>query len=134
MENKERPKVICHMESSVDGRLVVDRWTAPFDGKDIDEVTDVYTRIKNDFHAGVWILGRKSAQMHFFPSNFSCDAATPIRSSKNWTGGRKSERYFVIIDPNGRIEYDNDRVGKDSVITVLGERLVSEEYLAHLRQ
>ncbi len=134
MEYKEKPKVICHMESSVDGRLVVDRWTAPFDGKDIDEVTDVYTRIKNDFHAGAWILGRKSAQMHFFPSNFSCNTATPIRSSNNWADGRKPERYFVIIDPNGRIEYDNDRVGGDSVIAVLGERLVSEEYLAHLRR
>ncbi len=32
------PLVICHVMCSVDGRLLVDRWTAPFDGKSKGEL------------------------------------------------------------------------------------------------
>lgn len=122
------------MESSVDGRLVVNRWTLPFDGKDIDEVTEVYTHIKNDFQAGAWILGRKSAQIHFFPNDFKSSTRTPIHSFENWAGGIRSKRFFIIIDPNGKIEYDKNKLGDDAIITILGQELVSEEYLEHLKR
>lgn len=31
-------KIICHIMSSVDGRLLIDRWTEPFDGKGKNEL------------------------------------------------------------------------------------------------
>ena len=27
------PQIICHVMGSVDGRLLTDRWTVPFNGK-----------------------------------------------------------------------------------------------------
>lgn len=32
------PQIICHVMSSVDGRLFVDRWTEPFNGKSKGEL------------------------------------------------------------------------------------------------
>ena len=42
-------KIISHINSSVDGRLIADRWTLPFDGRDIEDVLSVYTEIKDGY-------------------------------------------------------------------------------------
>ena len=47
---KRLPKIISHINSSVDGRLVADRWTLPFNGKDIENVLSVYTLIPQHYY------------------------------------------------------------------------------------
>ena len=37
-----QPKVICHIMSSVDGRLLTDHWTLPFNGKTKNELLGIY--------------------------------------------------------------------------------------------
>jgi hypothetical protein len=52
-----RPKIICHMVSSIDGRLLVDRWTPPAAGVDEDIVLR-YDEVAARFDADGWIVGR----------------------------------------------------------------------------
>ena len=52
---KRLPKIISHINSSVDGRLVADRWTLPFNGKDIEDVLSVYTLIPQHFDLTLFI-------------------------------------------------------------------------------
>jgi hypothetical protein len=57
-----RPKVICHMVSSVDGRLLVNRWTPPAAGIDADIVHRTYEQVAARFDSGGWIVGRKTME------------------------------------------------------------------------
>jgi len=50
-----KPKIICHMMSSVDGRLVGDRWSAPFDGTEQDKLYEPYYEVSDEFKARAWI-------------------------------------------------------------------------------
>lgn len=129
----EQLKIISHILGSVDGRLDADRWTLPFDGKDIADVISVYTEIKDGYHADAWILGRNSVQKHFFPKTFSCGTCTPAITHQTFIGNRDSNRSLIVFDSKGVIRYTDDKVHGDTIIAVLGEK-VSEEYLGHLRQ
>lgn len=125
-------KIISHINSSVDGRLVADRWTLPFNGKDIEDVLSVYTEIKNGYSADAWILGRNSVQKHFFPEIFDNGTFTPVMTFQTYIGHRDSKRSLVVFDSKGLIRYTDDKVYGDNIIAVLSEN-VSEEYLEHLR-
>ena len=126
-------KIISHINSSVDGRLIADRWTLPFDGKDIEDVLSVYTEIKDGYSADAWILGRNSVQRHFFSEIFDSETHTPVAAPCTHIGHRDSRRSFVVFDSKGLIKYTDNKVYGDNIIAVLGES-VSEEYLEHLRQ
>ena len=49
------PKIICHMIASVDGRLVVSRWSRPQEPVDISET---YEGAASRYAADGWIVGR----------------------------------------------------------------------------
>jgi hypothetical protein len=53
-----RPKVICHMIISVDGRLYLDRWTKPAAGIDAEKLVGCYEELAKRFEADGWIVGR----------------------------------------------------------------------------
>lgn len=125
-------KIISHINSSVDGRLIADRWTLPFNGKDIEDVLSVYTEIKDGYSADAWILGRNSVQKHFFPEIFVSKTHTSITVPCTYIGHRDSKRSLVVFDSKGIVKYTDDKVYGDNIIAVLGEG-VSEEYLEHLR-
>lgn len=129
----DKLKIISHINSSVDGRLVADRWTLPFNGKDIEEVLSVYTEIKDSYPADAWILGRISVQKHFFPKIFSASGCTPASFFETYIANRDSKRSLIVFDSKGIIRYTDYKVYGDNIITVLGEN-ISEEYLEHLRQ
>ena len=59
-----RPYVICHMMSSVDGRLDCDRYTEHYSGKSFETVSDVYFTISRNFDAQAIMIGRKTVQKH----------------------------------------------------------------------
>ena len=130
---KRLPKIISHINSSVDGRLVADRWTLPFNGNDIEDVLSVYTEIKDGYSADAWILGRNSVQKHFFSETFDNGTFTSATTFQTYIGHRDSKRSLVIFDSKGLIRYTDDKVYGDNIIAVLGEN-VSEEYLEFLRQ
>lgn len=52
------------MVSSIDGRLLVDRWTPPAAGIDPDIVSRHYDEVAARFHADGWIVGSKTME-HF---------------------------------------------------------------------
>lgn len=125
-----RPNVICHMMSTVDGRLVVERYTPPFDGKPIEEVGGVYFELASKFDVQALIVGRKTApQMVSGTVAVANDAPT---AKPETHVGRKAARYFVILDPSGSLQYEAGDVQGDAIIAILSEK-VSDRYLATLR-
>lgn len=128
----QRPKIICHMMSSVDGRLLTDRWTEPFDGKDKTEFYDCYEEVGRQFNADAWMIGRTTAQQDFETNSFDFEKYVPAKEFITHMGNRTSDTSAIILDPKGKLSYIGNNLNGDNVITILGET-VSEEYLTHLR-
>jgi riboflavin biosynthesis pyrimidine reductase len=126
-----RPYIICHMGTSIDGRLHPSRFTAPVAGT-ADVLRSHYEKIHDQFDADGWIVGRvtlsEMAKGKERPmSNVQKVAREPHIGAR---GGRK---LAIGIDPSGRAHYGKDNIGGDHVVAVLGEQ-VSDAYLAELRE
>lgn len=120
------------MMSSVDGRLLTDRWTEPFNGKDKTEFYDCYEEAGKQFKADAWMIGRTTAQQDFETYPFDFDKYPPAKEFKTHIGRRTSSTSAIILDPKGKLTYKGNQLNGDNIIAVLG-KTVSEEYLTHLR-
>src|SRR5438067_9295087 len=54
-----RPYIICHMGTSIDGRLHPSRFTSPAKGISRDVLRGHYERVHDQFGADGWIVGRR---------------------------------------------------------------------------
>ena len=55
-----RPYIICHMGTSIDGRLHPSRFTLPAKGISRDVLRGHYERVHDQFGADGWIVGRRT--------------------------------------------------------------------------
>lgn len=127
-----RPKIICHMMSTVDGRIIDSRWLSPYGGADIDTFTEPYFEVSRELEADAEMIGRKTVQMHHVPEAFDYEGKTPAKNPGTFMGKRETERLSIVMDPRGKIFYSKDTLSEKNIITILGES-VSDEYLSHLR-
>jgi len=128
-----KPKIICHMMSSVDGRLIADRWSKPFNGIEQDRLYDPYYEIEDELGPRAWMIGNNTIQIDSEIGIFEYDKYDPAKEFKTFVGKRETKNTCVIFDSKGKIVYPDDNINGDNVIAVLGET-VSEKYLSHLRE
>jgi len=127
-----RPHIICHMVTSIDGRLHPSRFTAAAAGVSPDALRRHYETVTARFETDGWIVGRKTmAEMAKGQQRTIADA--PKLPRQPHIGNRDRRALAVAIDPSGRVHYGKDNIGGDHVVAVLGEQ-VSDAYLAALRQ
>lgn len=127
-----RPYIICHMGTSIDGRLHPSRFTATAAGISRDVLRGHYERIHDGFAADGWIIGRKTmSEMAKGAAREIADAPKVAREAH--VANRNNRKLAVGIDPSGRVHYGKDNVGGDHAVAVLGEQ-VSDAYLAELRE
>ncbi|WP_338695379.1 dihydrofolate reductase family protein [Bradyrhizobium sp. 26S5] len=126
-----RPHIICHMGTSIDGRLHPSRFTKPAAGIPADVLRSHYERIHDEFNADGWIIGRvtmnemaKGSERHV--------ANAPKLPREPHLGNRNGRKLAIGIDPSGRVHFGKDNVGGDHAVAVLGEQ-VSDAHLAELR-
>ena len=127
-----RPHIICHMMSSVNGRIIGDRWTPAFDGTDFDTTVQCYYDIRNDMDVDAQWLGRKTVQTDLVKASFdhrndplpvTCNRlpefATPNGCASSWTRQEKSVTRKTIMGEN---------------IIVVPGKSISQTCLAHLHE
>lgn len=127
-----KPKVICHMMSSVDGRLIADRWTPPFDGTKQDDMYEPYYEMSEELGPRAWMIGNNTMLVDGHLTLFNAENNQPTKAFKSFVGARDHANTCIIFDSRGKIAYTDSHIDGDNVIVVLGE-MVSEEYLFHLR-
>lgn len=127
------PKIICHIMSSVDGRLLTERWTEPFNGKSKGELMGVYAAIGRKLNADAWMFGKNTLQEGYFPKKFHTSDKTPLAHPIPYLAHKTSSRLFVVIDPDADILYESSAVRGDRIVTVLPETAPAA-YLEYLQQ
>lgn len=119
--------------STVDGRIVGNRWTPPFDGTDIDTVINCYYDISNEVGADAEMLGRKTVQTDLVWETFDHTGKAPAKNLDTFIGAHDTKRKCIVLDPKGKIRYSENTVMGENIIVVLGES-PTEAYLEHLRE
>ena len=127
-----RPYIICHMGTSIDGRLHPSRFTRAAADISWDVLRGHYEKIHDRFEADGWIVGRKTMSEMAKGTERSI-AGAPKAPREAHVAERQGRKLAVAIDPMGRVHYGKDNVGGDHVVAVLGEQ-VSDAYLAELRE
>jgi 2,5-diamino-6-(ribosylamino)-4(3H)-pyrimidinone 5'-phosphate reductase len=125
-----RPRVICHMLASVDGRIVVDLWPLSTEGR------REYELVHASYEPQGWICGRVTMEP------FAKRVRTEDEVALEHRGGTPREdfqapgdhaSFAFAVDPRGRLAWETSDIDGDHVVGILSER-VSDEYLAFLRE
>ena len=127
-----KPKVICHIMGSVDGRVLVERWSKPYGDTPMTDLLKTYSEIGNQLGTDAWTFG-KNTITEIFPDKFKSSHGCSSQSDTSiFKGLRLSHRMFISIDPEADIKYTSNCLRGDNIIAVVG-KYASDEYLAFLR-
>ena len=124
-----RPRVICHMTASIDGRIVVDGWPVSA------EVRRQYEQVHASYEPDGWMCGRVT--MEPFAGGVRSDADVAREHSggaprEDFRASGEFDSFAFAIDPGGRLAWESNDIDGDHVVAILTDR-VSDEYLAFLR-
>lgn len=118
--------------SSVDGRLIDSRWTAPYNAEH-GELLKIYAAIGRELNADAWMFGKNTLRA-VFPYKWGIDGHTVSSDSPTvFVGERRSDRMFIAADPEADIFFTSSSLRGDNILVIV-ERNATEEYLAHLRE
>lgn len=127
-----RPFIICHMVTSIDGRLHPSRFTAAAKGVSVKVLAGHYEAIADRFGADGWVVGRKT-MVEIAKGRERRIVDAPSMAREPHVADRKGRSLAIAIDPHGRVHYGKDNVGGDHVVAVVAEH-VTDAYLAELRE
>ena len=121
-----KPYVICHMNASVDGRILGSRWR-PAENR----MAGLFERLHEELGGGSWLIGRVTG------SEYAKADAYPDRTERAyprepWFARRDAAAYGIALDARGKIAWGRSEIGGDPIVAVLTER-VSDAHLAGLR-
>jgi riboflavin biosynthesis pyrimidine reductase len=121
-----KPYVICHMNSSIDGRTWGSRWR-PAENR----MAGLFERIHEELGGHSWLIGRVTG------SEYAKAQAYPSRTDqtyprKHWFARRDATAYGIALNAQGKIAWGRSDIGGDPIIAVLTKQ-VTDPHLAGLR-
>jgi riboflavin biosynthesis pyrimidine reductase len=123
--------VICHMMSTVDGKIISANWG---DKELIKTFSGFFEKYHDTFESQAWMCGRVTMERDFsggaepklVKPDFSIERV-PFIGDKNATS------FAIAADPHGKLGWESNETGGDHIIEILTEQ-VSDEYLHYLQQ
>ena len=124
-----RPRVVCHMLASVDGRIVAGGW--PLSA----EARRHYEQVHASYDPDGWICGRVT--MEPFAKRVRAEAEVAREHAggaarDDFVARGEYDSFAFAVDPSGRLAWESNDIDGDHVVAILSER-VSDQYLAFLR-
>ena len=127
----ERPYVICLMMTSVDGKILSDKWG---DSPKVKTLLKNFESAHDALGFRAWIVGRTTMEKDF------TDFEKPILKKghqdidrSDFIADHKSDSFAIAIDAHAKLGWKEPTMQGDHVITILTEG-VANGYLAHLRE
>jgi riboflavin biosynthesis pyrimidine reductase len=124
-----KPHVICHMISSIDGKLSLSRWTAsPQGGR--AEWTTCYEEVHDKLKTDAWIVGRVTMAEMAKGTPHAPAGQVPVQRPHHFAA-RNARPYAVALDRSGKLHFAKPDINGDHVVVLLG-RDVADGHLAEL--
>ena len=125
-KNRVRPYIICHMLSSVDGKI---------DGASLKGLTPdgEYEITGAQLNGDAWICGRTTMQQHFadpepfIPSSHSPAGPQPVHVA------RRAKSYAIAVDTLGKLRWSSDDIDGDHLICIVSEQAPAD-YITMLQR
>ncbi|RKH94395.1 RibD family protein [Corallococcus sp. AB038B] len=122
-----KPHVICHMISSIDGRIVVKHWPDPA------SMRGEYERTADTFDADAWMCGRITMEDFAAEGDVPKPAPASPLPRTDFVARKDAESHAIALDAHGKLNWESGAIDDDHLVVVLTES-VSDAHLAHLRE
>ncbi|MGI4744308.1 MAG: RibD family protein [Janthinobacterium lividum] len=128
MSALQKPRIICHMMSSLDGRIIVQRWGKEVPGRQEYETTAA------TFGAQAWMCGRVTMEKDFTKGRQPDlqPVAEPLDRT-DFVADYAADSFVIAVDAQGKLGWETADIDGEHLIAVLTEQ-VPDEYLAYLRR
>jgi len=125
-----RPRVICHMAASVDGRITVDGWPGA------TAIRREYEQVHASYESDAWMCGRVTMEPFARATRSDADVAREYAGTlprEDFRSPGEFDSFAFAIDARGRLAWAANDIDGDHVVAILSTR-VSDEYLSFLRE
>ena len=123
-----KPYVICHMCTSLDGKILGDRWGKLAGYK---HEAELFETTAASFGIGAWLVDTTTMD-EFDSSKFKLPQAKTKISRRDHVANKKAKSLGIGADAKGALRFRHNEVGGDHVVLLVTDR-VSNDYLAHLQ-
>ncbi|WP_276482201.1 RibD family protein [Paraflavitalea pollutisoli] len=127
----KRPYLICLMMTSVDGKILGEKWGK---SKEVQPLTESFEKVHELIGHKSWIVGRTTMEKDFThyakPVYKEVDHAI---NREDFVASKDADSYAVVLDAQAKLGWNSSDMLGQHVITVLTES-VQDSYLAHLQQ
>ena len=135
-----KPYIICHMMTSIDGKVTGDFLSRP----ECEKATDIYYELNRDYNkngTSGFICGRVTMESSFTGGLYpDLTKYEPIDNKDDFIPDNLSGFYAVSFDPKGKLGWKSNKIidedpgyGDAQIIEVLTEQ-VDGRYLAYLQE
>ena len=126
-----KPYVLCHMVSSVDGRIWGSRWRPK--GNVIPNLFErLHDQLVEELGGASWLCGRVTAQEFARGKGKVYPPTTETFPRANWFAVREAKAWGVFLDAHGKAVWERKDIGGDPILVILTEQ-VPDSHLAGLR-
>ncbi|TAJ26608.1 MAG: 2-hydroxy-3-oxopropionate reductase [Reyranella sp.] len=127
-----KPYVLCHMVSSVDGRIWGSRWRPK-----ANVVPNLFEKLHDQMGGGSWLCGRVTAQEFAKGKEAHYPPTDQVLPRENWFAQREAKEnpktsWGIFLDAHGKAVWARKDIGGDPILVILTEA-VPDRHLAGLR-
>lgn len=126
-----KPYVICHMVTSVDGRIWGSRWR-PRENVVPNLFEKLHDRLVGELGGGSWLCGRVTAQEFARGKGKSYPPTAETFPRENWFARKDAKAWGIFLDAHGKACWERSDIGGDPILVILAEA-VPDSHLAGLR-
>ena len=123
-----RPYVICHMCTTIDGKILGDRWGKLPGRKDS---ATLFETTAASFGIGAWLVGTTTMK-EFAGRNVKLPRARKPVIRRDHIADKNAKRLAIGVDVKGVLRFQENEVDGDHVVLLVTDR-VGDDYLAHLQ-
>lgn len=123
-----KPYVICHMCTSLDGKIIGHRWGKLAGYK---HESELFETTAVSFGIGAWLVGTTTMD-EFDSAKFKLPRVKAKVPRRDHIANKKAKTLGVGADAKGVLRFRRNEVGGDHVVLLVTDR-ASNDYLAHLQ-
>ena len=133
MPHLQRPYIICHMMSTIDGKI-----TSGTNVGILEDYFSLYTQVEALLQPKAWMLGRVTMERFAEHSNVPLPPATTEISYEHWIKRGDSTHLLFAIDTKGVLRWKDNTISFSNVadklhLTIVVTRETPKQYLRYLQ-